>query len=63
MIVELNNYQSIDTPFFMKGPFFVITLINQHASKFSTLYLFYISIHLYNGTVLERFTKSKKVNK
>ena len=63
MIVELNNYQSIDIPFFVKGPFFRITLINKHASKFFTLYLFYIFIHLYNGAVLERLAKSKKVNK
>jgi len=62
MIAKLNNYQSIDIPFFVKGPFFVITLINQHASKFVTLYLFYIFIHLYNGAVLERLAKSKKVN-
>ncbi len=58
MIAKLNNYQSI----FVKGPFFVITLINQHASKFFTLYLFYIFIHLYNGAILERLAKSKKVN-
>ena len=62
MIAKLNNYQSIDIPFFVKAPFFVITLINQHASKFVTLYLFYIFIHLYNGAVLERLAKSKKVN-
>jgi len=63
MIAKLNNYQSIDNPFFVKGPFFVITLINKHASKFITLYLFYIFIHLYNGAILERLAKSKKVNK
>ena len=63
MIAKLNNYQSIDIPFFVKGLLFVINLINKHASKFFTLYLFYIFIHLYNGTILERFTKSKKVNK
>ena len=63
MIAKLNNYQFVDYPFIVKGPFFVITLINKHASKFSTLYLFYIFIHLYNGTILERLAKSKKVNK
>ena len=63
MIAKLNNYQSIDNPFFVKGPFFIITLINQHASKFFTLYLFFIFIHLYNGAILERLAKSKKVNK
>jgi len=63
MIAKLNNYQSIDIPFFVKGPFFVITLINQHASKFFTLYFFYIFIHLCNGSILERPAKSKKVNK
>ena len=57
MIAKLNNYQSIDIPFF------VITLINKNASKFFTLYLFYIFFHLYNVTVLERLAKSKKVNK
>ena len=30
---------------------------------FFTLYFFYIFIHLHNGTILERLTKSKKVNK
>jgi len=63
MIAKLNNYQSIDIPFFVKGLLFVITLINKHASKFFTLYFFYIFIHLYNGAVLERLAKSKKVNK
>ena len=63
MIAKLYNYQSIDIPFFVKGPFFVITLINQDASKFFTLYFFYIFIHLYNGSILERLAKSKKVNK
>jgi len=63
MIVKLNNYQSNDIPLFVKGPFFLITLINKHASKFITLYLFYIFIRLHNGAILERFTKSKKVNK
>ena len=63
MIAKLNNYQSINIPLFVKGPFFVITLINKNASKFFTLYLFYIFIHLHNGAVLERLTKSKKVNK
>jgi len=63
MIAKLNNYQSIDIPFFVKGPFFVITLINKHASKFFTLYFFYIFIHLCNGAILERLAKSKKVNK
>ena len=63
MMAKLNNYQSIDIPCFVKGPFFVITLINKHASKFFTLYLFYIFIHLYNGAILERLAKSKKVNK
>ena len=63
MIARLNNYQSINFPLFVKDPFFVITLINQHASKFFTLYLFYIFIHLYNGAILERLAKSKKVNK
>ena len=62
MVVKLNNYQSIDNPY-VKGPLFVITLLNKHASKFFTLYLFYIFIHLYNGVVLERPAKSKKVNK
>ena len=63
MIAKLNNYQSVDIPFFVKGSFFVITLINKHASKFFTLYLFYIFIHLYYGAILERLAKSKKVNK
>ena len=63
MIAKLNNYKSVDNPFFVKGPFFVITLINKHASKFFTLYFFYIFIHLYNGAILERLAKSKKVNK
>ena len=63
MIDNLNNYQSIDISFFLEGPLFVITLINKHASKFFTLYLFYIFIHLYNGAILERLAKSKKVNK
>ena len=62
MIVKLNNYQSNDIPLFVKGSFFLITLINKHASKFFTLYLFYIFIHLYNGAILERLAKSKKVN-
>ena len=63
MIAKLYNDQSIDIPlFFVKGPFFVITLINKNASKFFTLYLFYIFIHLYNGVILERLAKSKKVN-
>ena len=62
MIAKLNNYQSIYIPFFIKGLFFVITLINEHASKFFTLYMFYIFIHLYNGAILERLAKSKKVN-
>ncbi len=56
MIAKLNNYQSIDIAFF------VITLINKHASKFFTLYMFYIFIHLYYGAILERLAKSKKVN-
>ena len=63
MIAKLNNYQSIDIPFFVKGPFFVFSLINKDASKFFTLYFFYIFIHLYNGAILERLAKSKKVNK
>ena len=63
MIAKLNHYQSINIPSFVNGSFFVITLINQHASKFFTLYLFYIFIHLYNGAILERLAKSKKVNK
>ena len=63
MIAELNIYQSIDIPFFLKGLQLVIILINRHASKFFTLYLFYIFIHLYNGAILERLAKSKKVNK
>ena len=63
MIAKLKNYQSIDIPFFVIGPFFEITLINKHASKFFTLYFFYIFIHLYNGAILERLAKSKKVNK
>ncbi len=63
MIAKLNNYQSIDIPFFVKVTFFVITLINKNASKFFTLYLFYIFIYLYNGAILERLAKSKKVNK
>ena len=57
MIPKLNNYQSFDIPIFL-----VISLINKHASKFFTLYLFYIFIYLYNGAVLERLAKSKKVN-
>jgi len=56
------NYQSAEIPFLRKA-LFVITLINKNASKFFTLYLFYIFIHLYNGAVLERLAKSKKVNK
>ena len=63
MIAKLNNYQSINIPFFVRGSFFVISLINKYASKFFTLYLFHIFIHLYNGTILERLAKSKKVNK
>ena len=63
MIAKLNNYQSIDIPFFLKGYFFVLSLINKNASKFHTLYFFYIFIHLYNGAILERLAKSKKVNK
>jgi len=62
MIVKYYNYQSIDIPFFLEGSLFIITLINRHASKFFTLYLFYIFIHLYNGAILERLAKSKKVN-
>ena len=62
MTAKLNNYQSKVIPFFVKGTIFVITLINKHASKFFTLYLFYMFIDLYNGTILERFAKSKKVN-
>ena len=61
MIVELNIYQSIDIPFFVKGLLLVIILIIRHASKFFTLYLFYIFIHLYYGVILERLTKSKKI--
>ena len=60
MIAKLNNYQSIDIPFFVKGSFSVITQINKHASKFFTLYLSYIFIHLNNGAFLERLAKSKK---
>ena len=56
------KYQSIDITF-LKGLILVITLINKHASKFFTLYLFHIFIHLYYGAILERLTKSKKVNK
>jgi len=63
LIAKLNNYQSVNIPFFVKGLLLVITLINKHASKFFTLYFFYIFIHLYNGVILERFAKSKKVNK
>jgi len=62
MIAKLNNYQSINIPFFVKGTLFIITLINKNASKFFTLYLLYIFIHLYNGIILERLAKSKKVN-
>ena len=62
MFAKLNNYQSNDIPLFVKGPSLVITLINKNASKFITLYLFYIFIHLYNGAILERLAKSKKVN-
>jgi len=62
MVAKLNNYQSIDTPFFFKDFLLVITLINKYASKFFTLYFFYIFIHLYNGAILERLTKSKKVS-
>ena len=62
-ITRLNNQHSIDFPFFLKGLLLVITLINRHASKFLTLYLFYIFIHLYHGAILERLAKSKKVNK
>ena len=39
------------------------SLPNKNASKFFTLYLFYIFIHLYNGAILERLAKSKKVKK
>ena len=60
---NLNNYQSIDIPFREKGHLPVVTLINKNASKFFTLYLFYILIHLYYGTILERLAKSKKVSK
>ena len=60
MITEL-KYQTIDIPF-LKGVLSVITFINKHASKFFTLYLFHIFIHLYNGAILERLAKSKKVN-
>ena len=63
MIANLNNYQSIDIPFIVRGFFLLITFIYKHASKFYTLYLFYISIHLYNGAILERLAKPKKVNK
>ena len=63
MNAKIDNYQSIDIPFFVKGLFLETTLINKHAFKFFTLYLFYIFIHLYNGTILERLAKSKKVNK
>ena len=62
MIAKLNNYQSIDIPSFVKGLLLLITLINKHASKFFTLYLLYIFIHLHNGAILERLAKSKKVN-
>ena len=58
----LNSYKSIDIPFF-KNFLLVITLINKHASTFFTLYFFYIFVHLYNGAILERLAKSKKVNK
>ena len=61
MIAKLKSYQSIDIPFFVKGLLFVITLINKHASKFFTLYLLDIFIHLHNGAFLERLAKSKKV--
>ena len=47
---------------FLKGLLLVTTLINKHASKFLTLYLFHIFIYLYNGSILERLAKSKKVN-
>jgi len=57
MIVKLINYQSIDIPSFSNY------FNKYHASKFFTLYLFYIFIHLYNGAFLERLAKSKKVNK
>ena len=62
MIAKSKNYQSVEIPFLCNA-LFVITLINKNASKFFTLYLFYIFIHLYNGAVLERLAKSKKVNK
>ena len=54
--------QKIVTHFYERL-FVLITLINKNASKFFTLYLFYIFIHLYNGAILERLAKSKKVNR
>jgi len=62
MITKLYNYQFIVVPFCDRA-LLLITLINKNASKFFTLYLFYIFIHLYNGAILERLTKSKKVNR
>jgi len=59
--IDINLIKSAFLAFSVIG--FLITLINKHAFKFFTLYFFYIFIHLYNGAILERLTKSKKVNK
>ena len=46
MIAKLINYQSTDIPFFVKGSFFVITLINKMHLN-SLLYIFSISLFIY----------------
>ena len=58
-ISRLNKHQFINIPFLYEF-FYVVIFINKNASKFFTLFIFYIFFHLYNGIILERFTKSKE---
>ena len=68
----LNNFLNAYKEFWIKATEFkgftsrsdwwLVQLANLLISFF-TLYLFYIFIHLYNGAILERLAKSKKVNK
>ena len=60
---DFKGFTSLSDWWFVQLANLIISLINKHASKFFTLYFFYIFIHLYNGAILERLAKSKKVNK
>ena len=58
-----NQLPFLSFTFFCNKLLFVLIFIIKDASKFLNLYLFIIFIYLYNGTFLERLTKSKKVKK